>query len=102
VIKISNGTKTVLHTFKDIDGQSPYSGVIRDGAGNLYGTTYQGGEYGWGTVYKVSPTGQESVLFSFNVSDGAFPQAPLVEDSQGNLYGFASGGYAGLVFKLLP
>ena len=52
-----NGKETVLHKFGDpfTDGQGPAAGVIRDSAGNLYGTTYGGGDYGCGTVFKYTP-----------------------------------------------
>jgi uncharacterized repeat protein (TIGR03803 family) len=51
-----NGVETVLHAFKGgTDGQYPNGGVIRDQAGNLYGTTNRGGAYGYGTVFKITP-----------------------------------------------
>ncbi len=60
------GKETVLHSFTGgADGANPYAGVIRDDAGNLYGTTVSGGTGGGGVVYKVDPTGQESMLYSF-------------------------------------
>jgi uncharacterized repeat protein (TIGR03803 family) len=62
--------------------------VILDAAGNLYGTTYQGGSASLGVVYKVSPSGQETVLHSFTgAPDGASPYAGVIADSAGNLYG---------------
>jgi uncharacterized repeat protein (TIGR03803 family) len=50
-------TETVLHSFNSngVDGYQPYGGLIRDAAGNLYGTTYSGGAYGYGTVFEVTP-----------------------------------------------
>jgi uncharacterized repeat protein (TIGR03803 family) len=79
--------------------------VIRDSAGNLYGTTYYGGAYGAGTVYKLAPDGTLTLLYSFNSSDGANPSAGVMQDSAGNLYGTTSGGGAygaGTVYKLAP
>ena len=73
------------------DGANPMGGVIFDNAGNLYGTTQNGGTYGWGTIFQLSPSGSgwtESVLFNFQgESDGANPVAGLVLDGSGNLYG---------------
>src|SRR5207253_4069241 len=54
-------TETVLHSFctqtNCLDGQLPFAGVIIDGAGNLYGTTFVGGENGSGVVFRLSPAG---------------------------------------------
>ena len=60
------GHETVLYSFTGgADGGSPQAGVIRDSAGNLYGTTVGGGTAGWGVVYKVdATTGRETVLYS--------------------------------------
>ena len=50
------GNETVLHSFTNTpDGAYPYAGLVKDKADNLYGTTYQGGFYGYGTVFKLSP-----------------------------------------------
>lgn len=108
------GNETVLYSFTGTgDGALPYSGVIRDSKGNLYGTTFQGGAYNYGTVFKVDFTGTETVLYSFTASkgDGANPYAGLLRDSKGNLYGTTYeggllsciGGYTtgcGVVFEL--
>jgi uncharacterized repeat protein (TIGR03803 family) len=69
------------------DGGSPYAGVIRDPAGNLYGTTSSGGGTSvWklGVVYKLDAASSETVLYSFPASpDGAFPMAGVIRDSAG-------------------
>ena len=99
-------TFTVLYSFKGsgTDGAFPYAGLVRDTAGNLYGTTAFGGAFGAGTVFKLDPAGVETVLFSFNGgSDGKYPSAGLVRDAAGNLYGTISDGGAfgrGAVFKV--
>jgi uncharacterized repeat protein (TIGR03803 family) len=100
------GKETILHSFKRKTRWSTAGlpGLVRDKAGNLYGTTniYGGLE---GTVFKVSRTGKETILHSFDGGfDGAYPAAGLVEDGKGNLYGTASdyGGSNGTVFKLTP
>jgi uncharacterized repeat protein (TIGR03803 family) len=103
----STGVETVLYAFtgNPPDGEYPLSGLVRDAAGNLYGTTEKGGASGFGTVFKLSSTGTEIVLHSFTGADGAFPYATLVRDSKGNLYGTTeSGGHdgAGVVFKITP
>jgi len=60
-------TLTVLYNFTGSpDGDSPYGGLVRDGSGNLYGTTYWGGVSGIGAVFKLDKTGNESVLHSFS------------------------------------
>ena len=106
VFKIaSSGKKTILHSFRGgSDGEYPSAGLIRDSAGNLYGTTYSGGTSNWGTVFRIDAKGHETVLYSFAAgSDGASPVAGLVRDSSGNLYGTTKygGAYgAGVVFKL--
>jgi uncharacterized repeat protein (TIGR03803 family) len=107
-------TKTVLYSFAGgTDGSAPFlSGVVFDAAGNLYGTTYEGGitscngGYGCGTVFQLTPsTGQwtHNVLHAFNGSDGAIPFDSVVLDSAGNVYGTTgSGGHnnQGVVFKV--
>ncbi len=103
----TTGKETVLYSFAAMngDGTHPKAGLVQDIHGNLYGTTYSGGAYGNGTVFKVDPTGKETVLYSFTGAkgDGAAPQAGLVLDMQGNLYGTTTTGGAsghGTVFKL--
>src|SRR5262249_23548156 len=79
----------------------PLGSLIRDAAGNLYGTTSQGGTNGTGTVFKLDTNGVETVLSS----DVARPFAGLVFDSNGNLFGTETqSGTAnnGTVFKLDP
>jgi uncharacterized repeat protein (TIGR03803 family) len=101
-------TESVLYSFTGgADGNSPYSGVIIDKAGNLYGTTYSGGDYSAGAVFKLTPnpdgTWTQSVLYSFTGgADGANPQSGLTFDTAGNLYGVTpnAGAGGGVVFKL--
>jgi uncharacterized repeat protein (TIGR03803 family) len=102
------GQETVLYNFSGgADGGVPLAGVIRDSAGNFYGTATSGGSAGWGVVYKVDPTGNETVLYSFqDAADGGYPyNAGVIRDSAGNLYGTtASGGsgFSGVVYELDP
>lgn len=108
-INASTGAETVLYSFKGPagDGSFPSAGLVLDSAGNLYGTTVNGGTYNDGTVFEYNTaSGAETVLYSFSgVSDGEFPYSTLVMDSSGNLYGTtsASGPNAdGTVFEINP
>jgi uncharacterized repeat protein (TIGR03803 family) len=110
------GTETVLYAFTGgTDGGRPMAGLVRDTAGNLYGTTRLGGDLscdqlgeGCGTVFKVDTLGRETVLHSFGAGvDGKYPEGRLVQDSHGNFYGTTeaggtsiSGDGGGTVFKL--
>jgi len=111
------GRETVLYNFAGgADGCSPYGALFRDSSGNLYGTTYEGGDSscqrgGCGTVFKVDTAGTETVLYAFTYQggDGAYPYAGVVRDKAGIFYGTTfgggepncGGGYGcGTVFKL--
>jgi uncharacterized repeat protein (TIGR03803 family) len=106
----STGSEKVLYSFCSqndcTDGTRPYAGLVFDKKGNLYGTTLDGGAANLGTVFEVTPSGQEIVLHSFTgAPDGAYPRAGLVFDGRGNLYGttYEGGAYnGGTVFKLVP
>jgi len=100
------GKETVLYPFTGgADGGNPIANLIRDAAGNLYGTTVNGGTSGVGVVFSLDPAGKQTVLHSFNKTDGAFPSAPLFRDADGNLYGTTERGGAfdgGVAFKVTP
>jgi uncharacterized repeat protein (TIGR03803 family) len=104
----TSGVESVLYSFQGTpDGEFGNGTLLRDAAGNFYGTTYQGGTDGWGTVYELNAAGTESVLYSFTGKlDGADPYAEvLVQDSAGNLYGtnYYLGAHEwGTIFKLAP
>jgi uncharacterized repeat protein (TIGR03803 family) len=98
VFEFTSGSYSTLHSFTGgiKDGEEPEGNVVMDSAGNLYGTTTEGGgtgcspNAGCGTIYKVSSSGQESVLYRFTGgADGYVPFSNLVLDSAGNLYGTA-------------
>jgi uncharacterized repeat protein (TIGR03803 family) len=112
-------TYNVLYTFTGgADGANPNvpgkgAGLIRDGEGNLYGTTTSGGDlscslgsgFGCGVVFKLDCAGKETVLHTFTGPDGVNPVASLIRDEEGNLYGTAvaggsSAGGGGTVFRL--
>ena len=81
-----------FYTFNFSDGSSPNGDLIRDSAGNLYGTTQIGGAFNQGVIYKLDSSGQETVLHSFNGStDGGIPIGRVVA-SKGSFYGITSAG----------
>jgi len=101
------GAYTVVHSFNAAKGDSlAPNGLVQDTAGNFYGTSFQGGKFRFGTVFKVTATGTETVLHSFGSgTDGYFPAAGLILDSAGNLYGTTRSGGSGnlgTVFMLTP
>lgn len=118
VYKLSkNGEFKVLYNFTGgPDGGFPLAGLVQDSAGNLYGTTFNGGDVscvfiqqqpGCGVVFKLDPSGTETVLHTFeNGADGSLPQAKLTLDSEGNLYGTTtlSDNFfgSGVVFEMTP
>lgn len=105
-----NGSETVLYSFcaqaSCTDGYQPEGTLVRDSAGNLYGTTFSGGLNSGGTVFEVAPNGVETVLYSFcsatNCIDGEGPEAGIVRYGT-TAYGttFTGGAYGrGTVFSL--
>ena len=92
--------ETVLHSFggSTTDGQYPGGGLVQGLDGNFYGTTTYGGATtdvsnigtGEGTVYKITPAGEETLIYSFGSLDGFGPTGTLAQDSAGNLYGTTS------------
>jgi uncharacterized repeat protein (TIGR03803 family) len=97
-----SGSLNVLYSFSGSDGGNPDGALIADAAGNLYGTTQEGGApascntpYGCGTVFQLTPSGTLTVLHIFTGSDGRYPHSDLIADAAGNLYGTTFGGGAG-------
>ena len=81
-------TLKILHTFKQTDGEIPYSGLVHGSDGYLYGTTFAGGTAGCGTVFKISEAGKFTSIYSFaGGNDGCNPQDSVIRDASGNLYG---------------
>ena len=103
-------TLTTVVNFNPADGTYPSAGLTADANGNLFGTTQEGGSYGYGTVFEVpynATTGYSATpttLVSFNQADGAFPVAGLIVDANGNLFGTTELGgasvYYGTVFEV--
>lgn len=114
VFEITNaGQLQILYQFplSGVDGLGIYYGLVRDGAGNLYGLAVVAGEFNGGTVYELSPSGggwSFNLLYnlpSYMFLSGTVGSAALTMDSQGNLYGthYEDGANSrGSVFKLTP
>jgi uncharacterized repeat protein (TIGR03803 family) len=103
---------SVVYNFGDVDLDAAgpqYSGIIAQGRdGNLYTTTPFGGTNGYGTVVKITPSGQETVLYNFDIttdSNEGSPFSGLTLGTDGNLYGTTLGYHetdGGTVFKITP
>jgi uncharacterized repeat protein (TIGR03803 family) len=104
--------ETILYTFTHHqDGSDPFSfaGLVFDAAGDLYGTTFWGANFGAGTVFKLTPTSSGpwkwSLLHSFGTENAYHPFAGVIFDAAGNLYGTTPSGGSigcGIVFELTP
>ncbi len=99
-------TLTVLHSFSGPDGLYPVTALTFDQAGNLYGTTFQGGG-AFGTVFRLMHRSSGWVfesLYQFHGPDGAYPASPLIFGPGGALYGTTQDGgtYDGVIFALRP
>ena len=107
-----DGKITILHDFcratSCSEGTDSY-GLIEGSDGNFYGTTFQGGEFDLGTIFRISPSGDFKVLYNFcslaNCADGILPQSPPIQGIDGNFYGVVTGGgsmQGGALYKLTP
>lgn len=101
--------ETILYSLPYVEAGLPCAGFIRDAAGNLYSTGWNGGAHGLGAVFELSPAGggawTETTLHSFNGSDGSHINDTILSDSSGNLYGTSLDGGsvgAGVVWELSP
>jgi len=106
VFKITpNGALTSLYSFTNgIDGANPLAALVQGSDGNFYGTAQNGGDNGWGAIFKITPNGTLTSLYSFTGgNDGANPQVALVQGGGGGFYGTTQyGGVNGYgnVFKI--
>jgi uncharacterized repeat protein (TIGR03803 family) len=88
ITSVQAQTFGVLYNFTPYTGAWPYGTLARDSAGNLYGTTYQGGGSLVGEVFEVSPNGAETILHSFSTTgDGYWPFSGVTLTSTGIIYG---------------
>jgi uncharacterized repeat protein (TIGR03803 family) len=107
-LTVSAQTGSVLYSFAaSPDGNKPWGGLTLGADGNFYGTTYQGGAHGKGTIFKITPSGVETVLYSFGASssDATYPYAPLLLANDGNFYGTSQAGGTngyGTVYRFTP
>jgi uncharacterized repeat protein (TIGR03803 family) len=90
---------TTLVSFTGDDGDQPYGSLIADAAGDLFGTTFEGGADGFGTVFEIKKTNSgyanaPAILVSFTGADGANPFGDLLADAAGNLFGTTEAGGA--------
>jgi uncharacterized repeat protein (TIGR03803 family) len=114
---VATGTYTIgsspsfstLVNFNGSNGDEPVAALVQGVDGNFYGTTYQGGASGYGTVFKITPVGTLTTLYNFcsqtNCTDGSGPEGMLVLATDGNFYGTTYQGGAsgyGTVFKITP
>jgi uncharacterized repeat protein (TIGR03803 family) len=119
VFKIApDGTLTTLYSFCSqsgcTDGANPFGRLLQGADGDFYGTTHEGGAAGYGTVFKITPSGTLTTLYSFcslsECADGTYPESWLVQATNGDLYGTTGsggntncfGGGCGTVFKITP
>ncbi|WP_315719821.1 MULTISPECIES: calcium-binding protein [unclassified Bradyrhizobium] len=109
IVKTADGygsAPIMLASFNGTNGLNPYGGLIMDAAGNLFGTTLNGGTNNQGTIFELTKTATgysstPTVLTSFNGNNGKGPGASLFMDAGGSLYGTTYlGGTGGVVFKL--
>jgi uncharacterized repeat protein (TIGR03803 family) len=102
VSTFSPGPFTSLHTFSSGDGAPPIFVPIEATDGNLYGMAAFGGTHGYGTIYRLTPSGEFAVLYNFDGANGSNPWQMLMQHTNGLLYGAAGGGKydKGIFFSL--
>ncbi|OLY91233.1 Por secretion system C-terminal sorting domain-containing protein [Cnuella takakiae] len=102
-IKSTGSNFGIVKSFADW-GAHPNGDLLRATDGNYYGLTYDGGIYGHGTLFRITPAGAITILKNFNLPvDGGYPKGSLMQGTDGNLYGTTSSGgpnNGGVVFKI--
>jgi uncharacterized repeat protein (TIGR03803 family) len=104
-----DGNFTLLHDFSGSDGASPRGPLVQGTDYYFYGTTVQGGKngppYGYGTIFRISSTGDFKVLVHFNGTNGSLPFSGLIQANDGNFYGVTLIGGSlnrGVLFRMTP
>jgi uncharacterized repeat protein (TIGR03803 family) len=101
-----DGNLTTLVNFDNYtNGFAPYAGLILGSDGNFYGTTVGGGILGYGTIFRMKPTGELTTLVNFNLTNGYGPAGRLVQASDGNFYGtntYGGSSNNGTIFRMTP
>jgi uncharacterized repeat protein (TIGR03803 family) len=95
--------KFLGNTKSGVDGSDPVAGLVQATDGNLYGATAEGGNFGTGTLFRISTDGTYQLLYSFGGAAGTLPEGTLMQHTSGMLYGTAYGGGAnkvGTVYQL--
>ena len=97
-------TLNSLRSFTGNNDGCNLNGLVQGADGNFYGTAAGGGDYGVGTVFKMTTNGTLTTIYTFTGgADGAYPYAALVQGTDGNFYGTTAGGGdygVGTVFKM--
>lgn len=101
------GAVTVLYNFsRSSDGDSPFAGLVQAVDGSFYGSTYFGGLYNYGTIFRMTLAGEVTTLYNFDYdANGAYPSVSLVQGADGNFYGATEqggSGSGGTVFRITP
>jgi uncharacterized repeat protein (TIGR03803 family) len=97
------GVLTVLHQLSPEDGTEPWGALVEGTDGNLYGTTRSQGQFGGGTIFRITPAGVFTVLHSFEGNGGFAPLSALTLASDGSFFGTTFGGGksdCGTVFRM--
>jgi uncharacterized repeat protein (TIGR03803 family) len=102
-----DGTETIIHSFDyAVDGGYPLADLYQDGSGNFFGTTYEGGPFSNGVLFKITPNGTYSILHAFGApGDASEPYGNVTLASDGNFYATTYSGGAnnqGAVFRIAP
>lgn len=87
------------------DGDEPQAGLIQGNSGAFYGTTFRGGAYDEGTVFRITPGGKLTVLHNFQLTEGAYPTTALMQATNGNFYGTTqryAANNGGTFFEMTP
>jgi uncharacterized repeat protein (TIGR03803 family) len=96
---------SVLHLFTTTDGRGPQAPLVQGSDGYFYGTTVAGGQYGLGTIFRITSRGDFKVLYQFDGTKGKVPEGPLIQAGDGDFYGVTVQGGTlnqGVAFKMTP